>query len=60
MLQYRLKKYYRSFVELEKDILKTYPTAAIQDDYFKVFVLVNDEVEKLNIQHHTNKIEIVR
>ena len=53
-------KYYASFEEFKKDILKIYPNAIIQDDYFKIFVLVNDNIEKLIIQHHTDKLEIVR
>lgn len=60
MLQYKLKRFYRNFVGLKEDILKLYPNAKIQDDYFKVFVLINNEVEKLIIQHHTNKIEVVK
>lgn len=60
MLQYKLKRFYRNFADLKEDILKLYPNAKIQDDYFKVFVLINNEIEKLIIQHHTNKIEVVK
>lgn len=60
MLQYKLKRFYNTFKDLKKDILKIYPNAIIQDDYFKIFVLVNDNIEKLIIQHHTDKLEIVR
>ena len=60
MLQYKLKKYYKTFNELESDILRIYPDAKIQDDYFKVFVFYNDKVEKLIVQHYENKIEIIR
>ena len=60
MLQYKLKRFYNTFEDLKKDILKIYPIAIIQDDYFKTFVLVNNNIEKLIIQHHTNKLEIVR
>ena len=47
MLQYKLKRFYNTFGDLKKDILK-------------IFVLVNDNIEKLIIQHHTDKLEIVR
>ena len=60
MLQYKLKRFYRNFADLKEDILKLYPNAKIQDDYLKVFVLINNEIEKLIIQHHTNKIEVVK
>lgn len=60
MLQYKLKRFYKNFEELRQDILKIYPNAKIQDDYFKVFVLNDDKLEKLITQHYSNKIEIVR
>ena len=34
MLQYKLKRFYRNFADLKEDILKLYPNAKIQDDYF--------------------------
>lgn len=60
MLQYKLKRFYKDFEELRQDILRIYPNAKIQDDYFKVFVLNGDKLEKLVIQHHSNRIEVVR
>lgn len=60
MLQYKLKRFYNTFEDLKRDILKIYPNAVVQNDYFKIFVLNNEELEKLIIQHHTNKLEIVR
>ena len=60
MLQYKLKRFYNTFEDLKRDILKIYPNAIVQNDYFKIFVLNNEELEKLIIQHHTNKLEIVR
>ena len=60
MFQYKLKRFYNTFEDLKRDILKIYPNAIVQNDYFKIFVLNNEELEKLIIQHHTNKLEIVR
>lgn len=60
MLQYKLKRFYKNFEELRQDILRIYPNAKIQDDYFKVFVLNDDTLKKLVIQHHSNRIEIVK
>lgn len=42
-----------NFTELKDDILKFYPDAKVQDDYFKVFVVNNSKLEKLIIQHHS-------
>lgn len=60
MLQYKLKRFYMNFAELKSDILRFYPDAKVQDDYFKVFVVNNSKLEKLIIQHHSNKIEVVK
>lgn len=34
VLQYKLKKFYKNFSELEKDILKIYPKAKNYDDFY--------------------------
>ena len=60
MLQYKLKRFYKDFEELRQDILGIYPNAKIEDDYFKMFVLNNDKLEKLIIHHHSDKIEVVK
>ena len=60
MLQYKLKKYYKTFDELEDDIWRIHPKAKILDDYFKIFVFYDNKVEKLTTHHYENKIEIVR
>lgn len=37
MLQYKLKKFYKNFINLKGNIIKFYPKAKIQNDYFKTF-----------------------